>query len=340
MGKIFKEGFSFSGFERDKLYLSREGTRFEDISGLSGIDAVGDGRGAAYADFDNDGDLDIFLTQLQGQVHQLFRNNVGQDQNWLRVQLRGTASGRDAWGAEVRVGTSRGTQTQLKAAGSGFVSQGDARLLFGLGADVGVQWMEVRWPSGTVQRFGQLAAGVSVEIVEGVESLSYLDLPRAQLPEPADENQHFLQALRYGPGDEFPPLLIIDEKGIESDFHTYRRADRKYLLNLWATYCVPCRAEMPALQELAAPLGKAGVEVLGISLDMGKNRKKIPRFLQKLGIDYPIFTTDEQVFTHVFAGEEIFIPLSFIIDEQGRISDVLTGWSPESEARIRRLLEP
>jgi peroxiredoxin len=97
---------------------------------------------------------------------------------------------------------------------------------------------------------------------------------------------------------------------------------------------------MPELQKLAAPLREAGVEVLGLSLDMGKSIKKVPRFLQKLGIDYPVFTTDEQVFTDVFSGEEVFIPLSFIIDEQGRIADILTGWSPESEARIRRLLEP
>ena len=55
MGRIFDEGFSFSGFERDKLYLNDRGGTFVDISGLSGLDAVTDGRGAAYAHFLNDG---------------------------------------------------------------------------------------------------------------------------------------------------------------------------------------------------------------------------------------------------------------------------------------------
>mgnify|MGYP002529047811 CR=1 FL=1 len=88
MGKLFEQGFSFSGFERDKLYLNQEGRHFLDISGLSGLDSVTDGRGAAYADFDNDGDLDIFLTALQGQVHHLFRNNVGADNGFVRLPLR------------------------------------------------------------------------------------------------------------------------------------------------------------------------------------------------------------------------------------------------------------
>ena len=76
MNKIFSEGFSFSGFERDKLYLSQRGKKYIDISGLSGLDSVSDGRGAAYADFDNDGDYDLFLTALQGQVHYLFNRTI------------------------------------------------------------------------------------------------------------------------------------------------------------------------------------------------------------------------------------------------------------------------
>ena len=143
MGKIFEEGFSFSGFERDKLYLNDGGKRFVDISGLSGLDSVTDGRGAAYADFDNDGDYDIFLTTLQGQAHHLFRNNVGQENGFLRVTLEGRESGRDAFGAEVRVKTTQGVLTKVKAGGSGFVSQSDPRLLFGLGADTEAAWIQV-----------------------------------------------------------------------------------------------------------------------------------------------------------------------------------------------------
>ena len=93
MGTIFKKGFSFSGYERDMLKWN-VGDRFVDISGASGIDSISDGRGTCFADFDNDGDMDVFLTAEQGEAHFLFRNNVGSEQNHLRVELIGSTSGR------------------------------------------------------------------------------------------------------------------------------------------------------------------------------------------------------------------------------------------------------
>ncbi|MCH7476897.1 MAG: ASPIC/UnbV domain-containing protein [SAR324 cluster bacterium] len=108
---------------------------------------MSDGRGAVYADFDDDGDLDIFLTTIQGAAHLLFRNNIGQDSNWLRVTLDGTDSGRDAYGTIVRCKTSAGIQTQIKAGGQGYLSQHDPRLLFGLGTDARAEWIEVTSPA-------------------------------------------------------------------------------------------------------------------------------------------------------------------------------------------------
>ena len=97
---IFNKGFSFSGYERDALFLNREGKKFTDISGVSGIDSITDGRAAVFADFDNDGDEDVLLTTIQGPAHLLFRNNVGQDNHWLRIILEGgKETGRDAFGS-------------------------------------------------------------------------------------------------------------------------------------------------------------------------------------------------------------------------------------------------
>ena len=338
MGKIFSQGFSFSGFERDKLYVSDGGQRFVDISGLSGLDSVTDGRGAAYADFDNDGDYDIFLTALQGQVHHLFRNNVGQDGGFIRVELQGTASGRDAYGAEVRIITSHGVQTKVKAGGSGYVSQSDPRLLFGLGGDERTGALEVRWPSGRIESLARIPAGASVRIVEGSGAYQEVDEARFALPDPAGDEALFFQALRYQPGDLFPAVAMSDDSGATTDFQAYRRPGRSYLINFWATYCVPCREEMPELQKLAADLEAAGVDLLGISLDMGTARKKVPRFLSRMGIDYPVFTTEEGVFQQLFAGEQFFIPLSYIVDGDGRIVDVLTGWSPRAQRLIHQLI--
>ena len=115
MGAIFKEGFSFSGYERDLLSMNLGDGRFMNISGVSGVDSISDGRGSVFADFDNDGDLDIFLTTAQGEAHFLFRNNVGQRNGFLRLELEGTRSGRDAFGTVVRVKTSAGVQTKMSS---------------------------------------------------------------------------------------------------------------------------------------------------------------------------------------------------------------------------------
>ena len=96
MGAIFKEGFSFSGYERDLLELNLANGRYLDISGVSGVDSLSDGRGSVFADLDNDGDSDIFLTTVQGEAHFLFRNNVGTQSGFLRIELVGDeAAGED-----------------------------------------------------------------------------------------------------------------------------------------------------------------------------------------------------------------------------------------------------
>ena len=124
-------GFSFSGYERNLLSMNVGQGRYVDISGVSGADSISDGRGSVFADLDNDGDSDIFLTTAQGEAHYLFRNNVGNRNGFVRVDLVGTRGAADAFGAVVRVKMSAGIQTRIKAGGSGFLSHHDSRLLFG-----------------------------------------------------------------------------------------------------------------------------------------------------------------------------------------------------------------
>jgi len=117
MRLLFNEGFSFSGYERNHLFLNLEGKGFKDISGVSGIDSISDGRAAVTADFDNDGDLDILVTTIQGEGHLLFRNNVGHNNHFIRIALEGRASGKDAFGAIVRLKTDQGILTRVKSGG-------------------------------------------------------------------------------------------------------------------------------------------------------------------------------------------------------------------------------
>lgn len=182
---LIQGGASLSGYQRDLLFLNLKTKRYLDVSGVSGIDSPSDGRAAIYADLDNDGDLDVFLTTIQGPSHLLFRNNVGQDGSWIRVSLEGTSSGRDAFGTIVRVRSALGLQTKIKTGGEGYLSQHDPRLLFGLATDSQVDWLEVVWPSGIEQRFENVAAGTHLLIREGQDEYETIADLSSHLPDRA-----------------------------------------------------------------------------------------------------------------------------------------------------------
>ena len=108
-------------------------------------------RGAAFGDIDNDGDIDIVVSNL-GQNVSVLRNNVGSQSHWLGLQLEGTRSNRDGLGARVEVTGSSGTkQFYTVSASSSYLSASDRRIIAGLGVDT-VKKVVIRWPSGIVQR--------------------------------------------------------------------------------------------------------------------------------------------------------------------------------------------
>ncbi len=124
------------------------------------------GRGAAYADFDRDGDLDILLMNNQGPTR-LLRNDGGNHNHWLTIRTVGTKSNRDGIGAVVRVETSSGVQMQTVHSGSSYCSQSDLALTFGLGADTAVKGIDVVWPGGAKDHIPGTAANQFVRIEEG-----------------------------------------------------------------------------------------------------------------------------------------------------------------------------
>jgi hypothetical protein len=113
------------------------------------------GRGAAYADFDRDGDLDVLVTTNHGPAY-LFRNDGGNTNNWIQFRLAGAKSNRSALGAVVRVTSASGQQWRTVHSGSSYCSQSDLTLTFGVGKDTAIQSVEVLWPTGAQQRFTNL----------------------------------------------------------------------------------------------------------------------------------------------------------------------------------------
>jgi peroxiredoxin len=336
MGAIFKEGFSFSGYERDFLTMNMGDGTFLNISGVSGVDSISDGRGSVFADFDNDGDLDIFLTTAQREAHYLYRNNVGNLNGFVRLELEGTNSGRDAFGALIRVKSSIGVQTKLLAGGSGFLSQHDTRPLFGLGADERAEWVEVVWPDGVVQRIEDVRSGQTLRLVQGSEAFVTVDERRIELVDPLDPHEAFLSGLGFRRGEPLPDLNLFDIDGEAVRLDGIVGTGRPVLVNFWATWCGPCAKEMPELQRMRSSFRDAGIDLIGISVDLD-TKDAVAGYVEARGVDYPIYTTDEAALESLYPSGEATVPLTLLLDGDGRVAQVHSGWSDESAKALNEL---
>jgi hypothetical protein len=137
--------------QKDLLYENTDGS-FIDVSGQSGpaFQLKHVGRGAATADFDNDGDLDIIVADCGGPPL-LMRNEGGNRNSWLGIQARGKESNRFGIGAKVRVMSGGRTRLREITTAGSYLSSSDVRLFFGLGSETKVDRLEIDWPSGKKQ---------------------------------------------------------------------------------------------------------------------------------------------------------------------------------------------
>ncbi len=127
------------------------------------------GRGAAFGDIDNDGDIDVVVSNA-GQKAYMLRNDGGNRNNWIGIETIGKKSNRDGIGSRVKVVSASGlTQYFTVNTAVGYQSASDKRLIAGLGADSTAKLIEIRWPSGIVQKFENVKAGQWLKAVEPVQ---------------------------------------------------------------------------------------------------------------------------------------------------------------------------
>jgi hypothetical protein len=138
--------------QEDQLFENIGNGRFKDVSTESGKYFLKElvGRGACFGDYDNDGDIDGYIVNLNDRGAFL-RNNKGNQNNWIILNLTGTTSNRDAIGSRVKLTSGGKTQTAQKKSTTGYLSQNDPRMHFGLAKNEMIDKIEIRWPSGKLQ---------------------------------------------------------------------------------------------------------------------------------------------------------------------------------------------
>ena len=167
VNELIRADATWSGYERNVLYLNNGDGTFLDVSGITGMDFLEDSRTFALADFDHDGRVEAVLKNRNGPQLRLLKNVMPQLAPAIAFRLQGKKSNRDAIGAMVTIETDVGRQAKFVQAGSGFLAQHSKELFFGLGEAKGPVKATIRWPSGLEQRIEDLPANHRILIEEG-----------------------------------------------------------------------------------------------------------------------------------------------------------------------------
>lgn len=156
-------------FKENKIVYKNLGEgKFVEVTSRVGspVTVLRPSRGTAFGDFDNDGDVDVLISNMN-EAPSLLRNDCGVANKWLKVKCTGTKSNRSGIGARVRVVTGGHSQMNEVVSGSSFISQNDLRLHFGLGQATQVDLVEIRWPLGLIESFKNVEANQFLVVREG-----------------------------------------------------------------------------------------------------------------------------------------------------------------------------
>jgi thiol-disulfide isomerase/thioredoxin len=326
---------SLSGNERNKLFMNRAGKSFSDVSGISGLDNIGDGRGFALFDYNRDGRQDIALVNANAPLFNLYRNAMKNQGNVIAVRFEGSnnaaspsraQTNRDGYGALVIAKVTNGpTLKREHRCGEGFAAQNSNTMLIGIGSAENVSRLTVRWPSSRqVYTLQNVAAGALVTVRESTtkpfEMGTYLkSLPVADRP--LTERPTISFAGPAKPGSKL----------------------RLYITT--ATWCEACLRHLPQINAMTKLLAADGIEIFAIPIDPEDNKAKLEKYLAKwkpayhLMIDLPV--TERAKVNSFLANhtgtESPPLPSSVVTDAAGHALLVTTGIPTVSD--LRRLLD-
>ncbi|MFT9846672.1 peroxiredoxin family protein [Aneurinibacillus sp. REN35] len=138
----------------------------------------------------------------------------------------------------------------------------------------------------------------------------------------ADPEQSSAAKIGINQGDMAPDFVLKAMDGTEKKLSDFR--GKKVIVNMWATWCPPCRAEMPDMQKFYEKNKQKGIEIVAINLTQSeKNKNSVPAFIQEFGLTFPVFLDEKSEIANTFQVQAI--PTSYIIDSNGIIHQAITG---------------
>jgi Flp pilus assembly protein TadD/peroxiredoxin len=351
------EGRSWSGRERNCCFLNCGGQRFADVSAVTGLDLEYDSRGVGTVDWDQDGDLDLWISNRTGPRLSFLRNDFQPGNHFLAVRLIGVSCNRDAIGARVELVTRDAAShrsIRTLRAGEGYLSQSSKWLHFGLGSapeegQGAIDRLVVRWPGGDVEEFRGLIGDHWYELVQKSGASRLWTPPRRSVRLTASEpgqapRPGFVRVVPHA-RLPLPRLDSIDFNGAAASMIPAPRGP--VLLTLWATWCSPCLKELNELGENWERLRAAGVEILPMSVDdldaaWVSRKAKVEPVLTGLKVPWRGGLATTAMVERMNAVQRTLlskktplpVPSAFLIDAEGKLAAVYKGKVP-----LARLLE-
>ena len=334
--RLMYEGMSFSGREKNCTFLNTGDGRFVDASAVSGLGTIQDGRSYAETDWDNDGAPDLWLASRNAPALRFMRNTRAGEAHFVALRLEGRSSNRDAVGARVEVTAGGELRSRSLRAGSGYLAQSSKWIHVGLGEVTDVEQVVVRWPGGEAERIDGVDADGFYHIVQGEGRATPWTRPGsgAELEPAPVEAAKATERARLPLAMRVPtPRLTYEDPASGAVRPLIEGAPRPVLVNLWASWCVPCVGELSEFTERAEDLRAAGLDVIALSVDEPDKREAAVAMLERL--DWPFasgFATPATIDTLdvlqrqlVFRKREMPVPTSFLINELGQLTFVYKG---------------
>ncbi len=272
LNTLLKSGRSLSGHERNCCFLNTRGGRFADISAAGDIDFADDGRILAVTDWDFDGDLDFWIANRTGPQARFLRNDHDNDNKFVAFKLEGTTCNRDAIGAklELQVATDdHPRRFKTVRAGEGYLAQSSSWIHFGLGDVTEIKELVINWPDGTRETINGLSANQRYQVKQGAgKAIAWqppqrrLALKPSKIVVPPSSDQARIVLIAPLP---IPSMQYEDADG--SSKPVVSGSGRARVVNLWATWCQPCIAELSEWKQHSDRLARSGLEVLMVNVD-------------------------------------------------------------------------